>query len=144
MVHGRGAKHGMVLQVRGAKGTITMSLVCKTLVLVGGTETLKLVAQAFPPPKYELEFVDTPEEASARAVSSRMDLFIVDSRFADDPRINSIRSYMPTMLMEPEYVRGEGEESSIMEESDRVRTAAERLLRKNYINWIIDALEYSS
>lgn len=134
----------MVLHARGAKGTIKMSLVCKTLVLVGGTETLKLVAHAFPPPKYELEFVDTPAEAGARTVSGRMDLFIVDSRFADDPQINSIKSHMPTMFMETEYVRGKGEESTIMEESDRVRTAAEKLLRKNYINWIIDALEYSS
>lgn len=134
----------MVLQVKVAKGTIEMSLVCKTLVLVGGAETLRLVAQAFAPPKYELEFVDTPEEANARAVSGRMDLFIVDSRFADDSQINSIRSYMPTMFMETEYVRGQRKESTIMEESDRLRIAAEKLLRKNYINWIIDALEYSS
>ncbi len=105
---------------------------------------MKLVAQAFPPPKYELKFVDSPEEAHAHAVSNRMDLFIVDSRFAGDPQTNSLRSYMPTMFLEAEYVRGEGEESTIEEESDRVRTAAETLLRKNYINWIVDALEYSS
>ncbi len=121
-----------------------MSLVCKILVLVGGTETLKLVAQAFPHPKYELEFVDTPEEASARAVSKRMDLFIVDSGFAGHPKIDSLRSYLPTMFIDPEYVNAGASGSTVSEESARVRGAAERLLRKNYINWIIDALEYSS
>lgn len=121
-----------------------MSLVCRTLVLIEDARTLKLVAQAFPPPKYELEFADTPEEASARAVSNRMDLFIVDSKYADDARVDSLRSCMPTMFVEPEYVQVEAGESAFAEESNRMRSAVEKLLRKNYISWIIDALDYSS
>lgn len=121
-----------------------MSLVCKTLVLIDNAETLKLVAQALPHPKYELEFVDTLEEASARAISGRMDLFIVDSKFAEDTRIDSLRNCTPTLFVDPEYVQVAAGESDTAEESDRVRSAAEKLLRKNYINWIIDALEYSS
>lgn len=121
-----------------------MSLVCKTLVLIDNAEALKLVAQAFPHPKYELEFVDTVDEASARAVARRMDLLIVDSRYADDPKIDSLRSCMPTLFVEPEFVQVTAGESDTAEESDRMRTAAEKILRKNYINWIVDALEYSS
>ncbi len=121
-----------------------MSLVCKTLVLVNNAEALRLVAQAFPHPKYELEFVDTLDEASARAVARRMDLFIVDSKYSNDPKIDSLTSCMPTMFVEPEYVQVTAGEGDAAEETDRMRTAAEKLLRKNYINWIVDALEYSS
>ncbi len=120
-----------------------MSLVCKTLVLIESAETLKLVAKAFPHPKYELEFVDTLEEAHTRAISSRMDLFIVDSKFADDQRVDSVRNSMPTMFVESEYVHVGAGGDTTTEEPDRMRDAAEKLLRKNYINWIIDALEYS-
>lgn len=138
-----GSGYGMILQcIRGKEKR--MSLVCKTLVLIDNAETLKLVAQAFPHPKYELEFIDTLEEASARAISGRMDLFIIDSKFADDSRIDSLRSCMPTLFVEPEYVRTDATGSDTAEESDRMRNAAEKLLRKNYIGWIIDALEYSS
>lgn len=128
----------------GGRKETEMPLVCKTLVLIEDARALKLVARAFPYPKYELEFVDTPEEASARAVSNRMDLFIVDSKHADDPKIESLKCCMPTMFVQPEYVHVGAEEDTIAEESDRMRTAVEKLLRKNYINWIIDALEYSS
>jgi hypothetical protein len=121
-----------------------MSLVCKTLVFIQNPETLKLVAQAFPHPKYELDFADNIEEASAHAVSSRMDLFIVDSRFAEDEKVDTIRRCVPTLFVEPEYTQAEDEECSPGEESDRMRNAAEKLLRKNYISWIVDALEYSS
>lgn len=121
-----------------------MSLVCKTLVLIENSVALKLVAKAFPHPKYELEFADTPEEASARAISGKMDLFIVDSQYADDPKIDSLKSCMPILFVEPEYVQAAAEDGDSAEESDRVRSAAEKLLRKNYINWIVDALEYSS
>ena len=51
---------------------------------------------------------------------------------------------MPILFVEPEYVQAAVEEGNTAEESDRVRSAAEKLLRKNYINWIVDALEYSS
>lgn len=121
-----------------------MSLVCKTLVFVKNPETLKIITQAFPHPKYELEFVDNPGEAAAQAVSSRMDLFIVDSRFADEEKIDDIRRCVPTLFVEPEYIQAEDRECSPGEESNKMRNAAEKLLRKNYISWIIDALEYSS
>ncbi len=121
-----------------------MSLVCKTLVLIENSDTLKLIARAFPHPKYELEFVDTPEEASARAISGKMDLFIVDSMYADDPKIDSLKSCMPILFVQPEYVQTAAGEVDSGDEPDKVRSAAEKLLRKNYINWIVDALEYSS
>ncbi len=121
-----------------------MSLVCKTLVFIPNPETLKIVAQAFPHPKYELEFADNIEEATAHAVSSRMDLFIVDSRFAEDQKVDTIRRCVPTLFVEPEFTQADNGECSPDEESYRMRKAAERLLRKNYISWIIDALEYSS
>ncbi len=121
-----------------------MSLVCKTLVFLENRETMKIVARAFPHPKYELEFVDTVEAAAAHAVSNRMDLFIVDSKFAGDEKIDSLRRYMPTLFVEPDYTQAAEIESHLDEESDRMRTAAEKLLRKNYIGWIVDALEYSS
>ena len=121
-----------------------MSLVCRTLVFIENSDTLKLIVRAFPHPKYELEFVDTAEEANARAISGKMDLFIVDSKYADDAKIDSLQSSMPILFVEPEYVQAAVEEGNTAEESDRVRSAAEKLLRKNYINWIVDALEYSS
>lgn len=121
-----------------------MSLVCKTLVFIRNPETLKIVARALPQPKYELEFVDNIGEAATHVVSSRMDLFIVDSRLAEDEKIDNIRRCVPTLLVEPEYMQAGDEVYSPGEESDRMRNAAEKLLRKNYISWIIDALEYSS
>jgi DNA-binding response OmpR family regulator len=121
-----------------------MSLICKTLVLVENPETLKIVARAFPHPKYELEFVDTPEEASARALSNRMDLFIVDSGLAGNELIETVRRYMPTLYLEAEYTQIAERDGVLDEESDRMRAVAEKLLRKNYINWIVDALEYAS
>ncbi|MCL4539778.1 MAG: hypothetical protein M1378_09330 [Bacteroidetes bacterium] len=121
-----------------------MSLVCKTLVYVESSEILKIVAQSVPHPKYELEFVDNIEEATARAFSNHIDMFIVDSRFADDEKVNSIRHHVPTLVVEPEYTQVGGDEPDTFKEATRMKTAAEKLLRKNYINWIIDALEYSS
>lgn len=121
-----------------------MPLVCKTLVLIENAETLKIVAEAFPHPKYELEFVDSVEEATAHAFSNRLDLFVVDSKSASDEKVISIKRYMPTLVVEPEYVRVGGGEYDNYEEVDRIRNAAQKLLRKNYINWIIDVLEYSS
>ncbi len=121
-----------------------MSIVCRTLVLIDDEETLRVVAQAFPHPKYELEFVESVEEASAHAVSDRMDLFIADSKFADDERVGTIRHGVPTLFIEPEYVKDEPADPEGGDGSEKIRVAAERLLRKNYINWIIDALEYSS
>jgi DNA-binding response OmpR family regulator len=84
--------------VKGRKET-EMSLVCRTLVLIEDARTLKLVAQAFPPPKYELEFADTPEEASARAVSNRMDLFIVDSKYADVMKLTDVVGWIKSHLI---------------------------------------------
>lgn len=128
----------------GGEGKTEMSLVCRTLVFIPHPETLKIVAQAFPNSKYELEFVNNVEEATAHAVSSRMDLFIVDARFAEDDKVDNIRRCVPTLFVEPEYMQAKDGECSPGEESDRMRNAAEKLLRKNYIGWIIDALEYSS
>jgi len=121
-----------------------MSLVCKTLVLVENVETLKVVATAFPHPKYELEFVDNFEEVHAHTSSNRPDMFIVDSKFAGDERLTSIKHSFPTLVVEPEYVSNQVKEINEFDEASRIRSAAEKLLRKNYINWIIDALEYSS
>jgi hypothetical protein len=121
-----------------------MSLVCRTLVFIENSDTLKLIVRAFPHPKYELEFVDTPAEASARAITGRMDLFIVESKYADEPKIDSLKSSMPILFVEPEYVQTAAGDRDSGDEPDRVRSAAEKLLRKNYINWIVDALEYSS
>ncbi len=104
----------------------------------------KIVAEAFPHPKYELEFVDNLEEATARAFSNQTDMFIVDSKFSSDEKVNSIRHHIPTLLVEQEYIHDGSEETDAFREADRMKTAAEKLLRKNYINWIIDALEYSS
>lgn len=120
-----------------------MSIVCKTLVLIENAEMLRIVVQALPHPKYELEFADSLEEATAHAFPNRVDLFIIDSKFADDEKVISIERYIPTLIVEPEYTSVGGEELDTYEEVDRIKTAAEKLLRKNYINWIIDALEYS-
>lgn len=120
-----------------------MSLVCRTLVFIKNPEALRLVAAALPQPKYELEFVNDVEEATAHVVSNRMDMFIVDSIYADDERVASLRQYVPTLFVEPDYKQVARKESVLYEESNRMRNAAEKLLRKNYIDWIIDALEYS-
>ncbi len=121
-----------------------MSLVCKTLVLVDSSELLRIVAQAFPSPKYELEFADNLEEATARVFSGYIDMFVVDTRYADDEMVHSIKHHVPTLVVEPEFVHPGGAESDEIKETTRMKTAAEKLLRKNYINWIVDALEYSS
>ena len=121
-----------------------MSLVCKTLVLVESPETQRIVAHAFPHPKYELEFVSDSGEASAHASSTRMDLFIVDTKFAEDERLKNVKRSVPTLVVQPEYIKPVAEESDPYEEADKVRVAAQKLLRRNYINWIIDALEYTS
>lgn len=121
-----------------------MSLVCKTLVFMESPELLKIVTHAFPHPKYELEFADNLEEATARAFSNHIDMFIVDSKYADDTKVNSIRHHVPTLVVEPEFIHVGGDDPDTFKEATRMKTAAEKLLRKNYINWIIDALEYSS
>ena len=121
-----------------------MSLVCKTLVFVEDPEVLKVVAQAFPRPKYELEYVDSLEEAAARAFSNQTDMFIVDSRYSEDVKVNSIRHHVPTLVVEPDFAQIIGDDPDTFRKATRMKSAAEKLLRKNYINWIIDALEYSS
>jgi len=126
-----------------------MSIVCKTLVLVEKPETLKIVTAAFPRPKYELEFIGNLGEAMPFV--NHIDLFVVDSKFLEDKRVAAIRHHLPTVIIEPEFVNVPrtvslacGVESDTIKESEKIRIAAERLLRKSYFNWIIDALEYTS
>ena len=130
-------------------GEKKMSIVCKTLAFVEKAETMKIVTEAFPRPRYELEFVDRLDEAIP--LTNHVDLLVVDSKFLSDKRVATIRHHLPTIIIEPEYthVRHTGStalggESNTGEESERIRIAAERLLRKSYFNWIIDALEYTS
>jgi len=110
---------------------------------------IRIVNAAFPRPKYELEFVGNLSGVIPSI--NHIDLFIVDSKLLNDKRIASIKHHLPTVVIEPEYVNTRsvvslacGEESDPAEESEKIRTAAEKLLRKNYFNWIIDALEYTS
>jgi hypothetical protein len=126
-----------------------MSIVCKTLVLVGKPETMRIVTAAFPQPKYELEFIGSLSEAMPLA--NHVDLFVVDSKFLEDKRIVAIRNHLPTVIIEPEFVNVPrtvslacGVESDTIKESEKIRIAAEKLLRKSYFNWIVDALEYTS
>ncbi len=131
-----------------------MSLVCKTLVLVESTGLLRMVARAFPAPKYELEFVDNLDEAIAHTSREHTDMFVVDSKFASDDGIGSIKRSIPTMIVEQEYLEGgnssgssnpgESDGFDMFEEADKMKVAADKLLRKNYINWVVNALEYSS
>jgi len=121
-----------------------MALVCRILVLVESDWAERLISEAFPLPKYELEIVRSADEAVARDRAARIDLLIVDSALISDKRVNLLRQSVPTLMIEPEYVRMDQEMSEAYEDVDRVRTAAEKLLRKNYFNWIVDALEYSS
>lgn len=120
-----------------------MSLVCRTLVLIENVEILRVVVEAFPHPKYELEFVDSPDDAAAHAFTNRIDLFVVDSKFASDKEVISIRHNLPTLILKPECVHDNTEGFDAYEEAGRIRSSAQKLLRKNYINWIVDALEYS-
>ncbi len=133
-----------------------MKLVCKTLAFVERPETVKIVTQAFPNPQFELEFVNDSDETIP--LTSRADLFVVDSKFLNDKRVAAIKHHLPTVVIEPEYIHLSpcqtaassegslacGEKSDTNKESEKIRIAAEKLLRKNYFNWIIDALEYSS
>ena len=126
-----------------------MPIVCRTLVYVERPETMKIVSAAFPRPKFELEFVGNL--SGVVPPINHIDLFIVDSRLLSDKRVASIKHHLPTIIIEPEYVNTPrtvslacGEESDPTEESEKIRNAAEKLLRKNYFNWIIDALEYTS
>ncbi len=120
-----------------------MSLVCRTLVLIESEEALRVVAAAFPHSKYELEFVSNPGEAAALASSNRIDLFIVDSKFANEEEVISIRRNLPTLIVKPECVHVHTEGFDAYEEAGRIRSSVQKLLRKNYINWIVDALECS-
>ncbi len=126
-----------------------MPIVCKTLVYVERPETMRIISAAFPRPKFELEFVGNL--SGVIPPINDVDLFIVDSKLLNDRKIASIKHHLPTVVIEPEYVSSRsvvslacGEESDPTEESEKIRNAAEKLLRKNYFNWIIDALEYTS
>ncbi|MFZ1082972.1 MAG: hypothetical protein WAO19_13720 [Candidatus Kryptoniota bacterium] len=124
-----------------------MSIIYKALVLIENPEALKMIAEAFPHPKYELEFADNLDEAVAHVSSKHIDMFVVDSKYAGDDMTHSIRRNIPTMIVEQEYVHPstyQMDELNSFEEVGKIRVAAARLLRKSYVNWIIDALEYSS
>ncbi|HUI31318.1 MAG TPA: hypothetical protein VLX91_14000 [Candidatus Acidoferrales bacterium] len=126
-----------------------MSFVCRTLAFVENPETVRIVSEAFQRPKYELEFVGSLNETIP--FTNHIDLLVVDSQFLNDKRVATVRHHLPTLVIDPEYIQigntklsACGEESEPNVESEKVRIAAEKLLRKNYFNWIIDALEYSS
>lgn len=126
-----------------------MSNFCKTLAIIEKPETIKIVASAFSKPKYKLEFVN--EVSDALTTNDHIDLLVVDSKFLNDKKVESIRHHLPTVIIEPEYIQIPhkrslpcGDESDHSEQSEKIRIAAEKLLRKNYFNWIIDALEHSS
>ena len=110
---------------------------------------MRIVAEAFPRPRFNLEFADTLDESAP--LTNRIDLLVIDSAFLNDKRVEAVRHHLPTVIIEPEYIHAQlagspvcGEESETNEESERIRNAAEKLLRKSYFNWIIDALEYTS
>ncbi len=126
-----------------------MPIVCRTLVYVEKPETMKIIGDALSGPKYELEFLDRTGDEVPKL--NRVDLFIVDSKLLRDKRVVAIKHHIPTVIIEPQYVDSPktvspacGGVSDPFEESEKIRNAAEKMLRKNYFNWIIDALEYSS
>ena len=129
-----------------------MSLVCKTLVLAEDGELLKMIAEAFPPPRYELEFVDSLDEVVAHASSKHTDMLIVDSKFAGGDQMDLVKRNVPTMIVEQEYSvedssnnkssSQEGTAFDAFEEIGKIKSAADKLLHANYINWIVNALEY--
>lgn len=117
-----------------------MSLFCKTLVLIENPDVIRVVAEAFPHPKYELEFAENLEDAASLAFSSGVDLFIVDSANAKSEKLVSIKNSFPTLIVEPEFIQG-GVSKDFNTEVNRLRGVAQQLLRKSYIDWIIDTLE---
>ena len=128
-----------------------MSLVCKTLVLVESPQVLKMIAEAFPPSRYDLEFVDDLEGAVERISSKHVDMVIIDSKFTCGEEMNSIKRAIPTMIVEQDYVEENFDANKLspsggvfdtFEEVAKIKTAGDKLLRKNYINWIVNALEY--
>ncbi|HEY9167759.1 MAG TPA: hypothetical protein VIS48_16520 [Candidatus Kryptonia bacterium] len=121
-----------------------MSLVCKTLVLIEDEPTLEVVRAAFRQPKYELHFVSSLDEATSCILALRMDLFIVDARMQKEERIKSIVDKLPTLIIEADHVQKCHGLDTSGDEVNKIRMAAGRLLRKNYFDWILDALEYTS
>ncbi len=117
-----------------------MSLFCKTLVLIDNPELVRVVAEAFPHPKYELEFAENLDDAASLAFSEYVDLFIVDSANAESEKLAPIRKVLPTLIIEPDIGQS-GIDKDINTEVHRLRGVAQKLLRKHYINWIIDTLE---
>ncbi len=117
-----------------------MSLFCKTLVLIDNPDVIKVVTEAFPQPKYELQFAENLDEAASLAISDYVDLFIVDSLNAGNEKLVPVRKYLPTLVVEPEYVQL-GVDKDFTTEVNKLRNVAQKLLRKSYINWIIDTLE---
>ena len=125
-----------------------MSFVCRTLAFVERRETKEIVAGAFARPKYELEFVDNLNEGIP--ITNHSDLFVVESQFLNDERVATIKHHLPTVIVDAECIRvmqrpvTYGGEGSTIQESEKIRIAAEKLLRKSYFNWLVDALEYTS
>jgi hypothetical protein len=122
-----------------------MSIACRTLVFVEKPELMQIVARALPLPNYELEFIQSIEETDHLA--DRVELLVVDSKFLEDKKIAEMRRHIPTVVIESEILRVPtresvacGDESDPKEESERIRNTAEKLLRKDYFDRIIDAL----
>jgi len=119
-----------------------MLIVCKTLVLVERKETARIVSKALEPPKFETIFASTPLEAKSFLESNTFDLFVVSASFRNDNTVHNLASGVPTLYVEASYVSEDQVDLSPMEEAAKIKTSAERLLRKNYINWVVYALEY--
>jgi hypothetical protein len=125
-----------------------MSNVCRTLVVAEEPEVVEVVSKALPASKFDLRFVHAVEDVDQ--FEEAVDLLVVDSEFLEDRKIEAMKRRLPTVVVDsgfahfpPNEFVACGEESDLKKESKKVRIAAERLLRKIYFNWIVDALEYS-
>lgn len=121
-----------------------MIIVCKTLVLLEGKEIARIVSKALEPPKFETFYAWTPAEAQSFLKSNTVDLFVVSTSFRNENKVRNISGEVPTLYIEPDYVGEGNSDLNQIEEAAKIKTSAERLLRKNYINWVVDALEYEN
>ncbi|MGC8594287.1 MAG: hypothetical protein ACP5US_04190 [Candidatus Kryptoniota bacterium] len=121
-----------------------MLIVCKTLVLVERKETAEIVSKALELPKFETVFTWSPMEARLFLEANPVDLFVVSASFRNNCTVRDLASGIPTLYIEASYIPLNQSNWSTTEEAARVKASAERLLRKNYINWVVDALEYTN
>jgi hypothetical protein len=124
-----------------------MPFVCKVLVLEDNAEALKMIAEAFVHPRYELEFAHDLDEAISQVLLKWTDILVVDSEFIGESKMEPILKTIPTVIVERESVSlrdNQIEEFDRSMEIEKVKTAAKVLLRKNHINWMIEELGSST